>query len=179
ADGIITVDEGGVVRSLNPAAARMFGAQPREVIGQPIAALLPEFDRGDRGAAAGRPWPGAPGRGQPVEPRELTGRRVDGTTFPVEIGLGEVLIAGARKLVCAVRDISRRRQKDEQLRESLLRFQQIADRIEDVFYIAEASTGRGLYVSPAFQRIFGLQGPPEGAQRDPRAWLARVHPEDR
>ena len=61
------------------------------------------------------------------------------------------------------------------MRESLGRFQEIAERIEDVFYIVEPSSGHVLYVSPAFDRIFGRALAQEG---DP-SWVPWIHEEDR
>lgn len=59
----------------------------------------------------------------------------------------------------------------DELRETFLRFRQIAEHIEDAFYVAETSTGKTLYASPAFERIFGVT--PEE-----RPWLTGVHPGD-
>ncbi|MEQ8531890.1 MAG: PAS domain S-box protein, partial [Imperialibacter sp.] len=43
-DGIITIDERGLVESMNPAAARLFGYEPVEVLGKNIKMLMPEPD---------------------------------------------------------------------------------------------------------------------------------------
>jgi diguanylate cyclase (GGDEF)-like protein/PAS domain S-box-containing protein len=63
------------------------------------------------------------------------------------------------------------------LRESEERFRQMAESIGDVFWLSDPSRRRALYVSPAFERIWGL--PVSSVYADWRAWLARVHPDDR
>ncbi len=44
-DGIITIDAKGIIETVNPAAARIFGYQPEEIIGQNVKMLMPEPDR--------------------------------------------------------------------------------------------------------------------------------------
>jgi diguanylate cyclase (GGDEF)-like protein/PAS domain S-box-containing protein len=63
------------------------------------------------------------------------------------------------------------------LRESEERFRQMAETIGDVFWLSDPSRRRALYLSPAFERIWGM--PASAVYADWRAWLAHVHPEDR
>src|SRR5687768_7013716 len=42
ADGIITINDGGIIDSINPAGARMFGYEPHELIGRNVSMLMPE-----------------------------------------------------------------------------------------------------------------------------------------
>jgi diguanylate cyclase (GGDEF)-like protein/PAS domain S-box-containing protein len=63
------------------------------------------------------------------------------------------------------------------LRESEERFRQMAESIGDVFWLSDPSRQRALYVSPAFERIFGM--PVSAVYADWRSWIERVHPEDR
>jgi diguanylate cyclase (GGDEF)-like protein/PAS domain S-box-containing protein len=63
------------------------------------------------------------------------------------------------------------------LRESEARFRQMAESIGDVFWLSDTARQRVLYISPAFERIFGM--PVSALQEDWRAWLRAVHPDDR
>jgi diguanylate cyclase (GGDEF)-like protein/PAS domain S-box-containing protein len=63
-----------------------------------------------------------------------------------------------------------------QLRASEERFRQLAENIEDVFFVQNADRSRTLYVSPAYERIWGQSAE---VQHDPQVWLARIHPDDR
>ena len=65
---------------------------------------------------------------------------------------------------------------DEALRGSELRFRQMADNIEDVFFLNEVGSNRVLYVSPAYERIWGRSCAELHA--NPRAWLDAIVPED-
>jgi diguanylate cyclase (GGDEF)-like protein/PAS domain S-box-containing protein len=63
------------------------------------------------------------------------------------------------------------------LRASELRFRQMAESIRDVFFLYDASTGRNLYISPAYEEIWGR--PCADLRTNPEAWLESIHPEDR
>ena len=107
-EGILSMTIDGVVRTLNPAAERMFDYRAEEIIGQDIALLMPEpyrtqyedflknyLETGQQNVIGNR--------------REIVGRRRDGTTFPVEMSVGEVKFSGEHLFICAMRDIAERK----------------------------------------------------------------------
>ena len=104
-DGILTIDTKGIVRTVNPAAAAMFGYGPDEIVGSEVSLLMPELLSGIR-ARLFAPTEGAGGGSG----REVAGRRKDGGVFPVELTIGRMAIAGAIMFTAVVRDISERRQ---------------------------------------------------------------------
>jgi PAS domain S-box-containing protein len=92
----------------------------------------------------------------------------------------ESFAASIADFVTFALEAAERRRDQETLRESEERFRQLAENIGACFYISEGrsetSAGRMLYVSPAYERIWGQ--PAEEIYRRPRAWMDVVHPDD-
>ena len=74
-------------------------------------------------------------------------------------------------------EIFERQQAHHALRESEERFRQIAENIREVFFLTDPGTRQSLYVSPAFEHVFGLSR--ESQYANPLAWSAAIHPDDR
>jgi two-component system sensor kinase FixL len=107
-DGIITIDERGIVESFNRAAERIFGYQAKDVIGRNVRMLMPEPYRAEHdGYIANYVHTGEAriiGIG-----REVQGRRKDGQVFPMELAVGAVRLSGGRVFTGIVRDITDRK----------------------------------------------------------------------
>ena len=97
-DGIFTFNEHGTIRSFNRAAERIFGYEADGIVGRSVTLLVPDGD-------------GLTTSGQ----REVTGRRQDGTSFPMDLGIGEVRQDGNRLLIGMARDITERKRAEEEL----------------------------------------------------------------
>lgn len=72
---------------------------------------------------------------------------------------------------------SEREQALGALRDSEERFRQLAENIQEVFWMSEPERNRMLYISPTYERIWGRSC--EEMYASPRAWLEAIHPEDR
>ncbi|MDE3151791.1 MAG: PAS domain-containing protein [Gemmatimonadota bacterium] len=77
----------------------------------------------------------------------------------------------------AFQDITERRRAEDYLRESEERFRQLAETITQVFWISDVSKRRILYVSPAYEAIWGR--PAAELYEHPETWLTAVHEDDR
>jgi len=108
-DPIITIDAQGIVTDLNPAAARVFGYSPEEVLGRNVRMLMPEpYRREHDGYLSAYLETGQAkiiGRG-----REVTGQRKDGSIFPMELVVSEMVLSRRRMFTGVVRDITERKQ---------------------------------------------------------------------
>jgi PAS domain S-box-containing protein len=74
-------------------------------------------------------------------------------------------------------EITERKRAEEAMRESEARLRQLAENINEVFWLVDLDSGELLYVSPVYQRVFGRSL--ESLYVAPRSWLEAVHPEDR
>lgn len=108
-DGIITIDEAGVIESVNPAIERIFGFSKDELISNNVAVLMPASADGTLTSAI-QDYVDS-GRANLVgSGRELSGRRRDGTVIPLEIGISEINQGGRRMFTGVIRDITERKQ---------------------------------------------------------------------
>lgn len=111
ADGIITFGEDGTIEEFAANAERIFGYSPDEAIGQNIGMLMPDFEHWLEDDYLLRAGKDANAAGE----REIAGRRKDGSTFPLELAVSEVMLGGRRHFTCMVRDITRRKRIQQEL----------------------------------------------------------------
>lgn len=125
-DGVMSIDEEGVIQSCNRAVCQLFGYECAELLGQKVDMLLADADgialdhiiRPD--IAGGEPH--VIGR-----IRELTARRKGGETFIAEIGVSEMKLAERRLFIAVTRDVTERRRVTRQLAENAERLQRFHD----------------------------------------------------
>jgi PAS domain S-box-containing protein len=116
-NGIITIDESGVIQSVNSAIDRMFGYTKDEILGRRLGALVPPSDREEFNSTLSHSL--ETGNSRIVgATREIVGQRKDGTTFPAELGVGEARIGDHRIFAGIMRDLSERRRAREALLET-------------------------------------------------------------
>lgn len=108
-DGIMTVDEAGVILSVNAAVSRMFGYQAHEAVGRRIDALVAGEEESIVAPALWMKEAGASGL-------EHSGRRKDGSVFPLELSFSEARFDGERLFIGFLRDLGERRGSEAQMR---------------------------------------------------------------
>lgn len=148
-DGIVTIDERGVVESFNPAAEHIFGYGAAEIVGHKINALMPEPERTQLDTYLKSYIHSGPGMINGVDPREVTGLHKDGSLFPVDLAVSEFRSDGRRLFIGIVRDITERRRADEAIRRSEAQLQAILDNAPCQISLRDMK-GRYLLVNPAW-----------------------------
>jgi len=172
-DGIITIDQNGIIQTFNPAAEKIFGTPAHDVIGNTINTLMPEpykaahdgylahfFSTGERRIIG--------------QDREVQGQRKDGTVFPLNLAVSEMKRDGKSHFIGVVRDITQRKKAEEALQESRERLQ-----------LAISGAGEGIwdwdlqndqfYISSKLREMTGYK-----AQIiKPGSWMKLIHPKDR
>lgn len=115
-DGIVIIDADARIKSFSPAAERLFGFREDEVLDKNVSILMPfPYERAHDGYMKRYMETGERriiGIG-----REVSGRRKDGSVFPVELAVGEVTIGGVRLFTGFLRDISQRRTAEKRITE--------------------------------------------------------------
>src|SRR2546421_1866299 len=113
-EGIITIDERGIIESLNPAAEKIFGYQAQEVVRKNVKILMPTPYRDEHDGYLGNYL--RTGRARIIGiGREVVGLRKDGTVFPMDLSVSEVRLAHKRLFTGFVRDISDRKRLEREV----------------------------------------------------------------
>lgn len=169
-DGFWMTDLDGRILEVNNAYAERSGFSRAELLRMRVSDLDVSEDEDDvrRHIAAVMA-----GRAKRFETRH---RAKDGGIWDVEVATS--FFAGAApRLFVFLRDVSERKQGERLLAESERRFREMAETIDQVFFVAEPDFSGFRYVSPAFRRLWGRN--PLTLARHPEAWLDWVHPDDR
>lgn len=115
-DGIIVIDEAGVIRSFNRAAAALFGYGADEVIGENVRMLMPAPYQSEHDAYIGNYL--ATGEAKIIGiGRQVEGQRKDGSIFPMELGVASIEQGGTRLFVGFAHDLSERRKFEARMQD--------------------------------------------------------------
>jgi diguanylate cyclase (GGDEF)-like protein/PAS domain S-box-containing protein len=114
-DGVITIDARGIIGSFNLAAEKIFGYRAEEVIGKNVSLLMPQPFRSAHDGYLQR-YQETGQRKIIGIGRELSGVRKNGEVFPLELAVSEMATPEARHFIGVVRDITARKEAEEQIR---------------------------------------------------------------
>ncbi|MDJ0836428.1 MAG: PAS domain S-box protein [Acidobacteriota bacterium] len=117
-DGIITIDQNGIVMSFNKAAEQLFGYSPEEVIGNNVTVLMPAPYKDEHDGYLKNYL--ATGKAHIIgKGREVTARRKDGSTFPFFLTVSREIVVGSRTFfIGLIRDLTKEKQVEAQLRQA-------------------------------------------------------------
>ena len=153
ADGILTIDEAGLIEYVNPSISEIFGFDADELIGQNVKVLMPApFEQAHDGYLEN--YRRTRQRKILGLGREVMARHRDGTSFPIELAVSEVFEGSRRMFTGTIRDISTRREAEAVIHEDHDRLREIfVSAIDGIVVIDE--TGKILEVNPAVEHMFG------------------------
>jgi two-component system sensor kinase FixL len=154
-DGIITIDSKGIVESLNPSAAGLFGYSPDEVIGNNVSMLMPLPHRINHNQYLDnhltKGVKNIIGKG-----REVEGKRKDGTTFPFWLNVEKVKIDDRIIFTGIIHDVSDLRKAEKDLLISEKQLSAIIDTAVDGIIMIDKK-GVMEVVNPSAAQMFGYQ----------------------
>ncbi|MBB2952462.1 MULTISPECIES: PAS domain-containing sensor histidine kinase [Sphingobacterium] len=134
-DGIITIDNRGLIESINPAASSLFGYSDHEVIGNNVSMLMPEPDHSrhdsyiDNYKRTGHKKIIGIGR-------EVLGRKKDGTTFPFRLAVSEVWYKNRNIFTGFIHDLTREKAAENRLKKHAVELEQkVSERTKDLIML--------------------------------------------
>ncbi|HEY8336935.1 MAG TPA: PAS domain S-box protein [Tardiphaga sp.] len=151
-DGVILIDAAGKVLKFNPACVKLFGYSADEVVGQNVKMLMPGHYRQEHDRYLDN-YNRTHERKIIGIGREVTGQRKDGSTFPMDLSVGEANEEDGSIFVGIIHDLTERERAEKALRESAARLRAVVDTAVDGVILIDAR-GRILMFNPACERLF-------------------------
>lgn len=134
-EGIITIDEHGIIESMNPAAEKTFGWKAKEVIGKNVSVLMPSPYREQHDDYLANYI--RTGHAKIIGiGREVVGQRKDGSFFPMDLAVSEVRLQKQRLFTGFVRDITERKRAEERLASLAQTLAEKNKELETIVYVA-------------------------------------------
>jgi two-component system sensor kinase FixL len=152
-DGIIVIDAKGRIEAFNRGAQDLFGYPEDEVLGRNVSILMPSPYHEQHDSYLERYL--STGEARIIGTgREVSGRRRDGTVFPMQLAVREMRIGGERKFTGMLRDLTKRVHLEDALGASEARWRAIIDSAADGIVVIDAH-GRVEAFNHAAERLFG------------------------
>ncbi len=171
-DAMMVVDQGGEIVLLNLQAEKQFGYRRDELIGQKVTNIIPE-GFAERLIADGTRTAAEALAQQIGTGIELTGRRKDGSEFPIELMLSPLESAEGILVTAAIRDISERKRSESVLQDKNIQLQAAVNELDAFSYSVSHDLRAPLRAIDGFSRILLKQYGP-GLAEEAREYLQLV-----
>jgi PAS domain S-box-containing protein len=182
-DAIISAGRDNRITGANPSAERIFGYEKGEMIGLTISDLIPEKYREHHNAGLQHFIDSGISRNMGHN-LEFEGLRRNGDVFPIELAVNPLELDGEIYFSAIIRDISKHKwtennlhKKIKELEQSEQLFNHLAENIGEVFWITAPDKNRMIYISPAYESIWGRSC--KGLYASSRDWIEAIHADDR
>jgi PAS domain S-box-containing protein len=172
-DAVIATDLDGYIISWNKGAERLYGYTADEIRGKHVTLLYREEDRQ---TLAPEVIQSLKEMGNVEVEKPVLTKAGDVRWVHLSLSLLHEPDGSPTGMIGYSLDITERRCIEAALRDSEERFREMAENIEEVFWLTSADENRLDYISPAYERVYGRSR--ESLYRDPHSWLDAVHPED-
>jgi PAS domain S-box-containing protein len=166
-DLIFLLNRDGVFVDYNQKSTDRLYVPPQHFLGRHFAAVLP---------------PDVSEKMQPAFDRLIATGAMQRYEYPLTVGErtdyfeSRIVPYDDQHILAVVREVTEQRNAELQLRESEARFRQIAEHVDEVFFVQDAQTQQMLYVNPAYNKIW--QQPAAELYADPLAFMQSIHPDD-
>jgi len=167
---IYLVDRKGRIRYVNNEASHTMGYSQDELMDMSVPEIDPEFSQ----QVWEEHWQEL--KQERAVRLETHHKTKTGRIIPVEVNANYFEYGGTGYNLALTHDITERKAVESALREQEERFRQLADNIEEVVWLTDLAMGHLLYISPAYQTIWGRSC--ESLYEKPSSWLETIHPED-
>jgi PAS domain S-box-containing protein len=171
-DAVVIVDHEGLIAEVNTATEETFGWTRPDAVGKPFLELVVAAQ--DRGSLADVLTAGSPLLGSRLE---ITALRSDRRSFPAELAITRVDVPGPLLFAVSLRDVTKRHQRDERLRQAEAKYRTLVEQLPLATYVN--SIGLPLqttYMSPQIERMLGY---PVSKWLEPGFFISVLHEEDR
>jgi len=126
-DGIITIDDKGIIEHVNPAALKLFGFESQELVGRNVSLLMPQPDKAQHDTYIKNYHDTGKKRIIGIG-REVIGQRKDGSTFPFRLGVSEVKFSDRKIYTGFIHDLSKLKEDEARIKSYT---EELEDKIRD------------------------------------------------
>ncbi len=171
-DCAVIVDHEGLVTEVNPATEETFGWTRPDAVGKRFLELVVAPEHHEELAEVLRT-----GTGSLLGVRlEINALRSDHRTFPAEVAITRVDVPGPLLFAVSLRDVTKRREREERLKQAEAKYRTLVEQIPLATYIND--TGMPVstkYMSPQIETMLGF---PVSDWLQPDFFITRLHPDD-